>query len=54
MNINDPLNSRQLAAMIQGIKGDKRDQFLADARKSPNMEAFMKHFLKTNYNGDPE
>jgi len=50
MNINEPNNSRQLAAMIQGIKADARDRFIEDARNAESMEAFIEHFLETNYN----
>lgn len=47
MNINEPNTSRQLAALIQGVKAEQRPQFLEDAKKAKSMVAFMKHFLKS-------
>jgi hypothetical protein len=47
MNINEPSTSRQLAALIQGVKGDFRDQFIEDAKKAKDMKSFIKHFLKS-------
>jgi hypothetical protein len=52
MNINEVNTSRQLAAMIQGIDGDKRARFLKDAREAKDMESFIKHFMSTNYNDE--
>ena len=49
MNINEPVTSRQLAAMIQGIPAKARDRFIEDAKKAKDMEAFIKHFTKTDY-----
>ncbi len=50
MNINEPNTSRQLAAMIQGIKADARGRFIEDARNAESIEAFIEHFLITDYN----
>jgi len=47
MNINEPSTSRQLAALIQGVKGEHRDEFIQDAKKAKDMETFIKHFLKS-------
>lgn len=52
MDINEPNNSRQLAALIQGVDRDYREQFLEDAKKSKDMDSFLKHFLKS-YEGTP-
>lgn len=47
MNINEPNTSRQLAALIQGVKGEHREQFIKDAKEAKDMESFIKHFLKS-------
>ena len=47
MNINEPNTSRQLAALIQGVKSDYRDQIIEDAKKAKDMKSFIKHFLKS-------
>jgi endo-1,4-beta-mannosidase len=47
MNINEPSTSRQLAALIQGVKGGHREQFIEDAKKAKDMKSFIKHFLKS-------
>lgn len=47
MNINEPTTSRQLAALIQGVRGEYREQFIKDAKEAKNMESFLKHFLKS-------
>lgn len=47
MNINEPNTSRQLAALIQGVKEESREQFIKDAKEAKDMKSFIKHFLKS-------
>lgn len=47
MNINEPNISRQLAALIQGVKGEYRNQFIEDAKEAKNMKEFIEHFLES-------
>jgi hypothetical protein len=46
MNINEPVNSRMLAILIQGVVGEDRDQFLEDARNAKDMDTFIKGMSK--------
>jgi hypothetical protein len=46
MNINEPVNSRMLAILIQNIVRKDRDQFLEDARNAKDMDAFLKGMVK--------
>lgn len=46
MDINEVGNSRQLAILIQGLNIEERKKFLDEARKSPDMEAFMKFYVE--------
>jgi hypothetical protein len=48
MNINEPTNSRILAELIQGVPGDKRMDFIADARKAKDIDSFIKQFMESN------
>jgi hypothetical protein len=42
MNINNPATSRTLAALIQNIAADSREQFRQDASQAPDMKTFLK------------
>jgi len=42
MNLNNPETCRTLAAMIQQIAPESREQFRSDAEEAPDMETFMR------------
>lgn len=42
MNLNDPNTSRTLAALIQTVAADSREQFRQDAAQAPDMKTFLK------------
>jgi hypothetical protein len=42
MNINHPLNSRQLAILIQQIDFERREEFLEKAKNSKDVASFIK------------
>lgn len=48
MNINEPTTSRILAQLIQGVPGDKRLDFIANARKAKDIDSFIKQFMESN------
>ena len=48
MNINEPTNSRILAELIQDVPGDRRMDFIAEARKAEDINSFIKQFMKNN------